>query len=247
VVIRAFGVLAGIIDRAVKDRRLPLNVARGVNLPRKGKKPRSYLTHDQVQNLAHEAGSHRPLVLTLAYTGIRWDEAVGLRANSLDLVRRRVPVRENAVNVAGKIIPGTPKSHESRSVSFADFLTELLLKQCEGKATDALGFSDGVTHLPTPTHGDGWFAGARNRAHEADPSFPLALTLHDLRHTAANLAISARANVKAVQRMLGHASAALTLHTYADLFDDGLDDTIAVALDEARQASVAARITLVDS
>lgn len=71
VVIRAFGVLAGIIDRAVKDRRLPFNVARGVNLPRKRKKPRSYLTHVQVQNLAHEAGPHRTLVLTLAYTGIR--------------------------------------------------------------------------------------------------------------------------------------------------------------------------------
>lgn len=240
VVIRAFGVLAGIIDRAVKDRRLPLNVARGVNLPRKGKKLRSYLTHDQVQNLAHEAGPHRALVLTLAYTGIRWGEAVGLRANSLDLGRRRVLVRENAVNVAGKIIPGTPKSHESRSVPFPDFLTELLLEQCEGKAIDALVFGDGVTHMPTPTHGDGWFAGARNRAHEADPSFPLALTLHDLRHTAASLAISAGANVKAVQRMLGHASAAMTLDTYADLFDDDLD-AVAVALNDARRASIAVK------
>jgi hypothetical protein len=31
------------------------------------------------------------------------------------------------------------------------------------------------------------------------------------------------ANVKAVQRMLGHASAAMTLDRYADLFDDDLD------------------------
>ena len=43
------------------------------------------------------------------------------------------------------------------------------------------------------------------------------LTPHELRHTAASLAVSAGANVKAVQRMLGHASAALTLDTYADL------------------------------
>lgn len=241
VVIRAFGVLAGIIDRAVKDRRLPLNVARGVNLPRKGKKPRSYLSHDQVQDLANQSGPHRTLVLTLAYTGIRWGEAVGLRANSLDLVRHRVLVRENAVNVAGKIIPGTPKSHESRSVPFPDFLTELLLEQCEGKAIDALVFGDGKTHLPTPTHGDGWFAGARNRAHGADTSFPLALTLHDLRHTAASLAISAGANVKAVQRMLGHASAAMTLDTYADLFDDDLD-AVAVALNNARRESIEVKL-----
>lgn len=48
-------------------------------------------------------------------------------------------------------------------------------------------------------------------------------TVHDLRHTAASLAISAGANVKAVQNMLGHASAAMTLDTYADLFPDDLD------------------------
>jgi integrase len=49
------------------------------------------------------------------------------------------------------------------------------------------------------------------------------LTPHELRHTAASLAVSAGANVKAVQRILGHASAVMTLDRYADLFDDDLD------------------------
>lgn len=57
-----------------------------------------------------------------------------------------------------------------------------------------------------------------------------ALTLHDLRHTAASLAISSGANVKAVQTMLGHRSAAMTLDVYADLFPDDLD-SVAGALD----------------
>jgi integrase len=56
----------------------------------------------------------------------------------------------------------------------------------------------------------------------ADPTFP-AITAHDLRHTAASLAVSSGANVKAVQRMLGHASAAMTLDVYADLFDSDLE------------------------
>ena len=64
---------------------------------------------------------------------------------------------------------------------------------------------------------------------ERDPSFPY-IAPHDFRHTAASLAVSAGANVKAVQRMLGHASAAMTLDVYADLFDDDLD-AVAVALD----------------
>jgi len=45
----------------------------------------------------------------------------------------------------------------------------------------------------------------------------------DLRHTAASLAVSAGANVKAVQGMLGNASAAMTLDVYADLFNDDMD------------------------
>ena len=49
--------------------------------------------------------------------------------------------------------------------------------------------------------------------------------------------MAAGANVKAVQRMLGHASAAMTLDVYAGLFGDDLD-TVAINLDRgARTAS----------
>jgi integrase len=61
------------------------------------------------------------------------------------------------------------------------------------------------------------------------------LVPHELRHTAASLAVSSGANVKAVQRMLGHASAAMTLDTYADLFDEDLD-AVAERLDLAARA-----------
>ena len=45
------------------------------------------------------------------------------------------------------------------------------------------------------------------------------------------------ANVKAVQKMLGHASAAMTLDIYADLFDDDLE-AVATVLDQARGQNV---------
>ncbi|NYF18486.1 integrase [Microbacterium sp. AK009] len=73
----------------------------------------------------------------------------------------------------------------------------------------------------------------------ADASFPM-ITPHDQRHTAASLAISAGANVKAVQRVLGHASAAMTVDVYAenaDLFDDDLE-AVAVAMSQAHRAAV---------
>lgn len=47
--------------------------------------------------------------------------------------------------------------------------------------------------------------------------------LHALRHSAAARMISAGANTKAVQSILGHRSAAFTLTVYGHLFDEDLD------------------------
>lgn len=249
-VLRAYGVLAALLDVAVRDRRVARNVARGVTLPRKRSARKIYLTHEQVARLAYES-AHPDLVNFLAYTGLRWGEATGLRVVHVDPKRRRVSVEENAVMVGSVIEVGTPKTHENRSVPYPKFLAERVDGMTKGKRTEDLLFGDGKLHMRLPNSRAGWFAAAVNRLRAADekasteaeargedplPVFPR-ITPHDLRHTAASLAISAGANVKAVQRMLGHASAAMTLDVYGELFDDDLDD-VADALDKARTESV---------
>ncbi|MBJ8339998.1 tyrosine-type recombinase/integrase [Antrihabitans sp. YC3-6] len=232
VVIRAYGVLAGVLDSAVKAKRLAKNPARGVeNLPRKQRKERIYLTHTQVDALATAAGDRQTLVLLLAYCGLRWGEAIGLRVKHLDLLRKRLVVSENAVQVNMVMHVGTPKSHVTRSVPIPDFLVVELARQCEGKARDDLVFPgrDGE-HLRRSVSFTGWFTKAVEKS-----GIPR-VTPHDLRHTAASLAVSAGVNVKALQRMLGHASAAMTLDTYADLFDEDLD-AVGIALDKARSGA----------
>lgn len=107
-----------------------------------------------------------------------------------------------------------------------------LAKQCEGKARDGLLWPGGDgKHLRRPHPTPGWFAKA------VTASLVPRMTPHDLRHTAASLAVSAGANVKAVQKMLGHAGAAMTLDVYADLFDDDLE-AVATALDAARMKAL---------
>lgn len=93
-------------------------------------------------------------------------------------------------------------------------------------------FGNGHDHLRLPNSRGGWFAAAVRAAQADEPGFPR-VTPHDLRHTAAALAIRAGANANAIQRMLRHASAAMTLDTYGHLFDDDLD-TVAGALHTAR-------------
>jgi len=59
---------------------------------------------------------------------------------------------------------------------------------------------------------------------------------HDLRHTCASLAIAAGADIKVVQRMLGHSSTVLTLDRYGHLFP-GQAESVADRLDEMAQAA----------
>ena len=234
-VLRAHGVLAAILDVAVRDRRLLSNPARGVNLPRKIRKEHNFLDLQQLHRLADASGDHAGLVLLLAYTGLRWGEAIGLRVKDLDMVRRRINITVNAVEVGGDIEIGTPKSHKRRTVPFPRLLEDHMAAQRDGKGPDDLLFSERWgQHLRRTRVSGGsrsWFKSALVTA-ELEP-----MTIHDLRHTAASLAVSAGANVKAVQRMLGHASAAMTLDVYADLFDDDLN-AISDRLDEAYQRTI---------
>ncbi|MFI8414180.1 tyrosine-type recombinase/integrase [Paeniglutamicibacter gangotriensis] len=224
--IRAYGVLAAILDDAVKDRRLLANPTRGIDLPQKKKKPHVFLSHGQVHALAN-VSKYPALVLTLSYCGLRWGEATALRVQDLNMIRRRLNIEQNAVDVGGKIIVGTPKNHQQRSVPFPDFLTVALGEACKGKHRDDLVFPGPTgTYLRYTDMRENkmsWFASAVKKS--AVPR----ITPHDLRHSVASFAVSAGANVKAVQKMLGHSSAKMTLDVYAELFNDDLDG-VAIAL-----------------
>lgn len=236
---RAYGILASILDVAVRDRRISSNPSRGVKLPRPIRKEHVYLTHQQVADLAQGAETHATLVRLLAYTGLRWGEAIGLRVKDVQLEERRIRVSVNAVEVGGEMEIGTPKTHKRRVVPFPKLLSEDLRSQIGSKDPEQLLFSDESGDYMRRTRVSGgsrsWFKTAL-----ADAGLG-PMTLHDLRHTAASLSISAGANVKAVQRMLGHASAAMTLDVYSDLFDDDLN-AVSDRLDEAYERSVVGKM-----
>lgn len=158
---RAHYVLSSILADAVTDKLLASNPASGVKLPRKNRKRSVYLTHSQVAALAAASGEYEGLVLTLAYTGLRWGEVVGLRVRDLDMLRKRVTVSENAVKSGSKIHVGTPKSHKQRSVPLPEFLLPYLARQCEGKNRDDLLFGgEDRGHLKRPHPASAWFAKA---------------------------------------------------------------------------------------
>jgi integrase len=223
-----------LFDVAVKSRRITVNPAHGVDLPRLPRSDKAFLTHEQLADLADACGDYRTFVLTLGYTGVRFGEAAALRKNSVDVLRGRLHIAEAMTEVGGKVVFGAPKTHRQRSVPFPRFLREALAEQCAGKDPDDFVF-------PAPRGGvlrDRNFR--RHVFDNAAEEVGLDVTPKALRDTAASLAISAGANVKAVQAMLGHASAAVTLDIYSHLFGDDLD-AVADRLDAAAEMSRTSR------
>lgn len=233
---QAHRVLALVLTLAVRDGRIPRNPAIGVPLPRVIRTEPRFLGRDQVEQLAEAAGPYSDVVRLLAYTGLRFGEMAALRVRRIDFLRRRITVAESATEVGGEVVFGTPKTHQRRTVPIPGPLLEPLARRCEGKSADDLVVTspDGAV-LRTTNFRHRFFTPAARAAGLPD------LTPHDLRHAAASLLVASGANVKAIQRMLGHASAAMTLDVYSGLFDDDLM-ALAERMDAAHDAHVTERV-----
>ena len=212
-------VVSAVLSEAVNDGLIGRNPAEMVKVPKTRERDQRYLTAEQVTELAEVIEQRMRggglLVKLLAYGGLRWGEAVALRADNVDVLRRRVHVKESATLVNGKLVWGTPKSHRSRTVVIPRFLVDEMAPMISGSGL--VFTSPSGQPLRSPNF-------LRRVWHPAVTECALRdLVPHDLRHTAASLAISAGASVKAVQRMLGHSSAQITLDRYTHLFDDDLE------------------------
>lgn len=231
VVLRNYGIVKGVLQSAVADGLLAKTPCMGVDLPKKMEAERVYLTPEQLLRLADAAAEHRALILVLGICGLRWGEAAGLKVGKVDFERRRLKIDTTWIRSGTKRYEDVPKTWERREVPVPPIVLEALREVCKGKRADALVFpgpsADG--HLTEQSRsGHGWYAKALRAS--GVPS----LTCHDLRHTAASIAVHAGCNVKALQRMLGHKTAAMTLDRYASLFDTDLD-VVAADIEQVMQ------------
>lgn len=236
-VAQAYRTLNRVLVAAVDDELLGRNPLRGVKPPRADAEMMRFLSHDEVATLTDTMDArYEALVLVGSYTGLRAGELTALRRNNVDTLHRTITVVEQVVRVGSNYVVMPPKSAAGRrSVAMPSIVAEALEVHLGSFAESG---ASGIV-FPAPSGGYLRLENFRKRfwlpATEAAGLAPL--RLHDLRHTCASLAIAAGADVKVLQRMLGHASAALTLDRYGHLMP-GQAEAVADRLDAfARSAT----------
>lgn len=187
----------------------------------------TYLTTAEVASLTLVCGGQGDVVSLLAYTGMRFGELTGLNVEDVDLKARRIRVRRSITQVGGKLVEGNPKSSAGRrSIPIPQRVIPILTTRLTGRRpgepaiTSPLGSRLGL---------ENWKRSVKWRQAIVEIGRPT-LRVHDLRHTYASLARRAGADLRLLQKTMGHASITVTAHIYADLYDDELDD-VASALD----------------
>lgn len=222
------------LDYAIDDGLLPArNPAARTKFPPQRHTSHTYLSTGEVAALAAACGAQGDVVALLAYTGLRFGELVGLCVEDVDLESRRIRVRRSITQVGGKLIEGNPKSAAGRrSVPIPQRVMPILAHRvCERLPGQAAITSPNGSLLGL----ENWKRSTRWRHAIIEIGRP-SMRVHDLRHTYASLARRAGADLRLLQKTMGHASITVTAHIYADLYDDELDHVASAldALDDTR-------------
>jgi len=161
-----------------------------------------------------------PLWHTLAMTGLRRGEALGLRWEDVDLENARLSVRRALIPCGREVVASEPKTARGRrSVALDGETVEVLRGQAARQLEEQTGSEDWTDSGLVFTKDDG------EALHPEDVTryFRIAvrkamlprIRLHDLRHTHATLALAAGIHPKVVSERLGHATVSFTLDVYS--------------------------------
>lgn len=206
---------------AMRDRVITLDPSEGVRLPRQRRAEHALQipTPEQVGAIMSAAESgFRPFVALCAFAGLRLGEASAINVSDIDFLRRSLTVHQQVQRVKGGTEVRAPKFGSERTVYLGDDLIATLARHCETLRSPYLFTGESGDPMPPSTVGKHW----RKTLKGAGLS---GVRIHDLRHFYASGLIAAGCDVVTVQRALGHASATLTLSTYAHLWPTAEDRT----------------------
>jgi len=214
---KCYRYLRACLNQAVKLDLLQVNPCKSIILPRVDRPELDFLKPEEVALvLENMSEPEATLIETLAYSGLRLGEGLGLAWRHIDFKNHALIVTRSW-NVHNGM--SEPKSSSSRrAVPLLPVLESSLREHFQRQGSpepDALLFSRGKQPLDP--------SNVRREFEKALKAAKLKhVSIHSLRHGCASLLLSNGVSIKAVQRCLGHGSAALTLSVYSHLLGDDL-------------------------
>jgi len=211
-----------------KLQRNPADAADPPRISRIGANEMKSWSAKQLQIFLSKTKSDRlnPLWHTLATTGMRRGEALGLRWNDVDLEGANgtgpvLLVRQALVSAGYKVSFTEPKTKRGRRTIALDAGTVMVLKawrdiqHAEAQHWKKLWIETGLVF--TRENGTAWHPDRVSKLFEdaVSASGLPRIRLHDLRHTHATIALGASIHPKVVSDRLGHNTVAFTLDVYS--------------------------------
>jgi integrase len=223
-VTRALATLWSLLAYAVTDGRVTVNVAALAKAPTggQGRREGQMLSLSELEALATACyGPYGDLIMVLGLEGLRWGEVAGLQVGDRVSVPGPGLRLSRAVlcsNGGGALYVDTLKNRRARTVPLVEAVVPIIERWAAGKSA-----SDWLFNAPGggPLRESNWKRSVGWREAIAAIGRP-ELRVHDLRHTAASVWLGSGADPKVVQRVLGHASAAMTMDLYGHLIDQNL-------------------------
>ena len=209
------GLLFGVLDRAVDQKHLATNPAKGVRLPRARehtKQDMRILTPDELAHVLDTVHPHyRPFVMFLAGTGCRFGEAVALEARDVMLpnVRIRQALQWSPDN--NRTIGPTKTGRSNRTVVLPPELADVMRPLLGGGLVFTAPRGGMIQHRTFWS--DIWLPAVK----ALPPPRP---RIHDLRHSHAAWLLAQGVPIHIVQARLGHESITTTVDTYGGLLPD---------------------------
>jgi len=229
---RVFTILDQLFDRAVDLGCISSSPTERAKLPRVTRLEMRFLAPVELEELANTIDSRcRTMVFTVAWPTLRIGEATGLRRSDIDLVAGTPCVANNAVEVAGKLYEGPPKTSAGRrTMSLPSSEVADLADHLDYHAGDKYVFPspDG-----SPLHAEDWRTSLWRPAVSEAGLAPL--LPHDLKDTGVAFLAAAGVDPGEIARRAGHASVAFTYDGYEHLLPE-IDKQGGAKLESLRKA-----------
>lgn len=232
-VMNAWGVLTHMLKMAAQDGLINRSPTIGVQLSRSSEHEdveHRYLSHAEFWRIYDATPPYwRPLIMTLAGTGMRWGELAALTVGDVDLenavIRITKAEKEDPDNPGRKIIGPTKSRKSKRTITIGDEVVEALTPLLGRPRTARLFLPPKGGPLRHSTfYYDIWQGRCLGVRAKKGRKAPPARTvgdpqprLHDLRHTHVAWLIALGVSLAVIQARLGHDKITTTIDTYGHL------------------------------